>query len=245
MARARPKRAVPCKPWLERLVHGAAAVRTRGDAEAVHELRVAIARLRSFLTLGGYRVLDDDLRWLRREAAEARDLDVTLALEPPSAVAEVLHDETGPARQKLRAALEASRTAALLESLALLPPVSTDQATERIRRLARKLLRRGDEALAAHSGDVEALHALRRAARRLRFGLEWLGLRPLALIELQTALGEVGDRSIALRKLEQDARKLPRLHSYRMRLERELTRQGRKALRLWHKTRRQVQELAA
>jgi CHAD domain-containing protein len=91
---------------------------------------------------------------------------------------------------------------------------------------------------------VAALHRLRRALRRLRFGLEWMGQRPQALIELQTVLGELGDRAIALRGLTRVPRGTTGAESYRIRLERELARYGRQALAQWQHTRSLVQELA-
>jgi CHAD domain-containing protein len=239
----RPARAISCKPWLARLARAIAALRSSADPESVHQLRVAIARLRVWLVLGGFRVLDDDLRWLRSEAAAARDLDVSLALRPPTLVAKLLRAELGPGRSALRAALDAPRVAGLIEALSLLPASPPALAAERVARLARAALRRGDEAQ-AHPTDVAALHRLRRAVRRLRFGLEWLDQRPRPLVELQAVLGELGDRAIALRGLQRVPRGTPGARSYRLRLERELTRYGRQALAQWQHTRPSVQELA-
>jgi CHAD domain-containing protein len=55
------------------------AARAGADPEGVHQLRVAVVHLRVWLDMGGWRVLHDDLRWLRAIAARVRDLDVQLA----------------------------------------------------------------------------------------------------------------------------------------------------------------------
>jgi CHAD domain-containing protein len=237
------RRAISCRRWLDALARSLVKLRSDADPESVHQLRVAIARLRVWVDLSGLRVLDDNLRWLRSQAAAARDLDVSLALEPPAAVAQWLHAELVARRRALRAALDASRTAGLVEALSLLPPASPELAAERVARLARAALRRGDEAR-ARPADVAALHRLRRAVRRLRFGLEWQGQRARPLVELQTVLGELGDRAIALRALQHIPHGTVGARSYRIRLERELSRYGRRALALWQKTRTSVEGLA-
>src|ERR1043165_1021156 len=75
-------REIPPTAWLDRLEERTSLAESAPDAaldaEAVHELRVACGRLIVWLDLGGWRILRDDLRWLRRSAATVRDLDVVL-----------------------------------------------------------------------------------------------------------------------------------------------------------------------
>ncbi len=103
------------------------------DPEGVHQVRVALRRLRSVLTLFGSVLpadwmmrLSEELRWLQREMNPARDLDVFLMdlLRP---VREAMPEETDldalqsyaeaarlPAYERVRTALATTRYTALL-----------------------------------------------------------------------------------------------------------------------------------
>jgi CHAD domain-containing protein len=243
MGRPADEAAIACTRWLEHLLSQLPLVRAGGDAEAVHQLRVASARLRVWLTLGGLRVLHDDLRWLRRQAAGARDLDVCLALAPPPALAERLRRRLPKARGALIRALDAPRVNGAIEALRLLEPLPRSDAASRVRLIARQVLRRGSRA-EQRPRDVPALHELRRAVRRLRFALEWLGQRPRAVVALQTALGQVGDHAVALRVLERAPAGDRAAAAYRRRLQRELQRRARRARAAWLATRPAVERLA-
>jgi CHAD domain-containing protein len=243
MAAPRRQATIPSARWREHLVAQLPGARA-GEPERVHQLRVAIARLRVWLTLGGYRVLHDDLKWLRDQAAVARDLDVHLALRPSAALAQRLVARQEDARHALRVALATPRAAALLEALSLLPAVGRADAERRLARLARAALRRGARAY-EHPHDLVALHRLRRAVRRLRFGLEWLDRAPRPLLRLQTELGAIGDRALALRDLDAVPRGARSFGEYRHRLERELQRHARHARQLWPQTVPTIEEIAA
>ncbi|MGC9669430.1 CHAD domain-containing protein [Planosporangium sp. 12N6] len=143
----------------------------RGDPEAVHDMRVAIRRLRS--TLRTFRPLfdpvhagrlRDELRWLGGLLGDVRDGDVVdgrlavaVAAEPPELVAGPvaarihgrLAARTADARTRLADALGGPRYAALLDTLNGLaetaPPGRVPR--KRLRRRARKAVRRADRYL--------------------------------------------------------------------------------------------------
>jgi CHAD domain-containing protein len=173
------------------------------DADAVHDMRVATRRLRSTLRtfapvldptlVGG---LDGELKWLAEVLGKVRDLDV-LADRLAAAVAELpvelvlgpvadrirqrLAAQAARAREDLVAALDSDRVGQLIGSLATL--VERGQAAEvtqaRLRRLARKAVRRADGRLAAadeHAAGTpereERLHDARKAYKRARYAVE-------------------------------------------------------------------------
>lgn len=178
---------------LERLRVACAAAITGRDPDSAHELRVASARLRVWLRLSSLRVLDDDLRWLRRQAAEVRNLDVWLRQRPPAQLAERWQEDRVAARRTLSKALTDPRVAALLQALAPLPALPASQAVKATAGLAQRAL----DAL-EHTETIEARHRLRRAVRSVRYALEWQGLEATPIVELQDALGEVCDRGFLL-----------------------------------------------
>jgi CHAD domain-containing protein len=159
--------------WLEHLMRQVRDVRAGRDSEAVHQIRVAVARLRVWLALGGWRALDDDLRWLRDEAAVVRDIEVQLEQHPPARWAARLRERHSRALPRLKRALGSERFAATIEALRAMPPVRREIAYRRAARVARRALARGEDLRDAPS-DISALHALRCALRRLRYALEWL-----------------------------------------------------------------------
>lgn len=162
-----------------------------GDPDAAHGLRVATRRLDVWLRLGGRRILRDDLRWLRAIAGPARDLDVRLA-DPGAATTDrdALRARRAAAHATLVAALDTPRAAGLAAALPLLPPIDPAAARPHLARLARA-------ALALPDHDAEALHVVRRAIRRVRYGLDWLGEPHGPLAKAQDALGTISDRLAA------------------------------------------------
>ena len=190
----------PLLPWLEHLAaHVPLANRDR-DPEGVHQLRVAAGRLDTWLRLAGLRVYRDDLRWIRQRASAVRDLDVVLACRGPAAFKRWLRDRRVTERRGLLEALESPRLAALVEGLSLLPKLDRARARSSVAKLADRALRRGEEL--ASDLEVTSFHALRRAARRLRYGLDWLGFDSREVKELQDALGEVNDAAVGLALLD-------------------------------------------
>jgi CHAD domain-containing protein len=215
--------------------HRNALIRAQADAEAgdiegVHQLRVAIRRLRTALRLFRRALYAAQADKLRRElaavasaAGRVREADVIGALlkkrvrklEPEAAreldpmFAEIARRRAEGTRE-LAAALHSRRYAAALAQLgnpsfrrgrdAALGPI----AAELMRPLLRALIRGGSRI--SNTAPPQAIHRLRIRGKRVRYALEMLGglggkkldktLRRLA--ELQDALGEHNDATIAL-----------------------------------------------
>lgn len=190
---------IPLDPWLHTLRDALPAAREAADPEAVHRMRTATRRLDVWLRLAGRARLRDDLRWLRRAAGPVRDLDALLGRDWPAREARRLRTLRTVARRALREALDDVRLQGLIVGLTVLPPLSTSNAVDRLAPLARAA-----RALPPAEDDLEALHAVRRAVRRLRFGLDWVG-EPLDLAPVQDAFGELNDLTLAVRFLGPDA----------------------------------------
>lgn len=168
-----------------------------GDAEALHQTRVALRRLRSalrlfrrFLDPAGGDGFNDLLRGLGRTLGAARDWDV-FVLETLPAQPDALPSLLVPAQQQrdlahvsLRAALDDPATAAMLLDLrhwsGSVVAFATKSSAERgigdaagpmLDRMARTARRRGRGL--AHQDDDER-HALRKALKSLRYGIEML-----------------------------------------------------------------------
>jgi CHAD domain-containing protein len=191
---------LPVEAWLDELARQIELLRERVEPDAVHRMRVACGRLSVWLELGARRALRDDLKRLRRSAGRVRDLDVVGARDG-GARAPALAGERAAEAARLSAALDAARTRALLEALALVPEPDPVAVRVALRRLKRRLLEAG-AGLRADSEDDRALHQLRRRARRLRYALDWLGAESKQLRELQECLGELGDLVLELAELE-------------------------------------------
>ncbi len=186
---------VPLEPWLEHLEKHLVPARRGEVPEAVHQIRAAAARLEVWLRLAGWRILRDDLRWLRRSAAAVRDIDVLLAYRVSGEVRAALSKQREAAQRLLASALGRVRTQALLRALHLLPPLEAERAHRALERWSAKVLKEGD--LADFDSDSPArLHRLRRRARRLRFAREWLDIESEALHELQKELGDLHDLAV-------------------------------------------------
>lgn len=220
----------------------------RSDApHAVHDMRVALRRLRS--ALATYRpLLDrdvtdpvrDELRWLAQALGQVRDTEVIrrrlqrLLSEEPSENAQgdvgselerqmsARYDE---ARVRSLEAMESPRYFALLERLDQLatdPPftaVADEQAQAVLRRAVRRDWKRLRQRVAAVDEVEDAteralrLHAVRKAAKRTRYGAE--PLRRLygkdarrfvkAAKRVQTSLGEHHDSTVSQQVLREQA----------------------------------------
>ena len=176
-----------------------------GDPAGVHRLRVAARRLRA--AMAAYRPLLDreqsepleaELRWLGRELADARDLQVV-----DERLNSLLDDEVGvvvvgPARQLVRRVLQARRREAastvtatlgseryraLQEALDVFTAApaagrradraASQQLARRVRKVYRRLENRVVAVAAASADDRDdALHEVRKAAKRLRYACE-------------------------------------------------------------------------
>ncbi len=185
------------------LAHALAAARVGDDTEAVHKLRVASRRLAAWLRLGGYTVLRDDLAWLRAACGAVRDLDVLLAADDlPTSFRSWLEERRAALRPGLRDVLHDPRCDTTVEALSRLPAIPEDVAHRNLVRVLASVVRRGRAVDAKHD-DVEALHALRRTLRRLRFALEWVGAGQPFLVDLQDAFGVLNDTVLRKRLLDE------------------------------------------
>jgi len=166
---------VLARDCIEHMLANEAAVIDGGDPEGVHQMRVALRRLRALVPLFDYVIapnvrdyLRTELRWLQRELGPARDLDVFV-------------DETlAPLRQRLPddaslAALEARAAAARAQAYdAARAAVQDSRFTTLILRLDVWLdndawANRAEAAAALDEPVVDfADRALDKAARRVR-----------------------------------------------------------------------------
>lgn len=184
-------------PWLDHLVKHLPIAREGNDPEGVHQVRVALRRIRVWLELAQIRVLEDDLTWLVRGAGRVRDLEVLLQdATLPKAFQAWAKRRLIEARAEFIPMLDSPRLAALLAALSVLPPWEEALAKKRLGRLERRLKQRAKQW--QQQETLQALHALRRALRKLRYALEWLERDPKATKELQEVLGQVGDLSVTL-----------------------------------------------
>lgn len=172
------------------------ATRAGDDPEAVHDMRVALRRLRAAvrafkpgLPQAQREALAEELTWLTQVLGEVRDIDVQLAhLEKQDAA---IGTRLDPLRQHLlaqrkrrraplKAALSAPRYVQLLAALDAIASasgagVSNKPAPRRARRVVRKEVRRlmKDGRRAMASPTPERLHVLRISAKRVRYVLEF------------------------------------------------------------------------
>ncbi|GIW38870.1 MAG: CHAD domain-containing protein [Meiothermus ruber] len=227
--------AIGLERWLQHLVEHLPIARQGHDPEGVHQVRVAVRRLRVWLRLAGMRVLEDDLAWLVRAAGEVRDLEVLLQRpDLPRAFRAWAGSRLKAARAAFVPLLDSPRLAGLLQALANLPPLDETSAQIRLKRFVRQVERKAEEW--QQDGSIEHLHALRRALRRLRYAQEWLGQDSQTAKEMQAVFGEVGDLSFTLRYLsayQADGGRLPA--AYVRRLEAQLQEALEAAQQAWIK----------
>jgi len=184
--------------WIGDLEEAIPRVLADSDTEAVHDLRVALRRIRSLL-----RIVRDvygrfHTNLIRRELAKVADatgalrdeevLEGTLeSLELPARAAKAL----APWETKRRQRLKALRTSvvALLRSGALQPPLAhlralmslpCDPERDReVRRFARQIVLEAqadvDECRSADVVDVDGMHTLRITYKRLRYSIDAFG----------------------------------------------------------------------
>ncbi len=231
---------IPLRPWLEHLRLHLGVLAGEVTPASVHQLRVALARLRVWALLDGDEALGAELRWLRRAAGPVRDLDVQLSHPAmPSSLALELREERTRAARALSRVMRGARAAALLTALEGAQPLRARRIARKTRRLAEKALRSGDTLVI---GDGDAMHAFRRAVRRVRFALEWSGAeRPECFVELQSRLGDLNDlRMASLRARRAPATKA--VLAYRRALRVELGDAEQRALTAWPRVRTALTE---
>lgn len=165
------------------------------DAEALHQARVAIRRLRSAFSLHKPMLpgdepqrLKDEFRWLAGVLGEARNLDVLLPKAADADLRSRLSKARDDAYGSAIAALTSSRSRALmldfndwLRSGEYLSLASTDEirlqpsadfARSALQRMRKKLKKHGD---ALAELDDEHRHLARKDAKKLRYAAEFFG----------------------------------------------------------------------
>ncbi len=227
-------RLIPADPWLKELEKSLRSLRRGDSPEAAHEFRVAIARLRVWLDLGGWHLLDDDLRALRQSAARLRNFDAQLEEGPPGPLAARWRRERDQERQAFLGRLKGFPVAAMLEVLHELPPVARRDAKKAVAKLARRALEDG-----AHLESVEQLHVLRRDLRKLRYAQEWLERDAARLSDAQDAAGKVVDAKVAI-----DLSHGPTARKFRSEKRFEIGKARKKARKRWRGVKRQIKGLA-
>lgn len=194
---------IPIDRWLRHLQRNLKVARAGRDPEGVHQVRVATRRLDSWLRLGGWRVFRDDLRWLRLRASAVRDIDVMILRKgKPRGLKSVLMESKRVHQAEFSAACDNPRLAAMMIGLSVLPPLSIQGSQKRLAKMRDDVFDCG-KVVEEGSIAIESLHRLRRALRRLRYGLELAGESTAPLRKLQEMLGTVNDLSVALRCIDQ------------------------------------------
>jgi CHAD domain-containing protein len=194
---------IPIDRWLRHLKRHLKVARLGIDPEGVHQVRVATRRVDAWLVLGGWRVFRDDLRWLRDRASAVRDIDVLLlrkglprSLKPP------LMARKRQFHAEFILACDDPRLAALMVGLTAIHPIDEAEARKHVHSLFERVFECGKE-LEENGLTIEAMHRLRRALRRLRYGLEFLEKSTAPLKRLQEMLGNLNDLAVALRSIDQ------------------------------------------
>jgi CHAD domain-containing protein len=179
------------------------------DADAVHDLRVALRRSRSVLgttkalfDADWVSKLRDELRWLAGELAPGRDLDVLrsyLATEAPE-LRKVFDAPRQRAHTRAVEALESGRYLDLLAALKRTEPTDADASIAKLARGEFRKLAKSVEALGDEPSD-ENLHKARIRAKKARYSAELVGEPAAKLVKalkgLQDALGEHQDAVVA------------------------------------------------
>jgi CHAD domain-containing protein len=211
-------------------------VRVTDDDDAVHDMRVAVRRLRSLLRTARplldrtwAETLRAELDWLAARLGAVRDLDVliehfeTTAADLnggdaalTSVLLRPLVSERERSRRRLRSCLEKARYYELLDSLeraaAVMPARGEDMTLRKlVRKEGKKLRRRASGFPDLNDGG---LHRMRIQGKRARYAAELAapseGKPARRLVEasrdLQDVLGEHQDAVVAVRQLRELAR---------------------------------------
>jgi CHAD domain-containing protein len=225
---------------LERLRRADVDLRLDPDGEGVHDMRVESRRLRTALSVyrtlfdeAMARHLERELKFLGRVLSQVRDRQVASGLlaerlrgsDHAEAVIELYDRELSVDQDRIlagmRSALSSERYTALLTGLDALAevdglaPVAGEPARTVLTDNVRSALRRlEDDARAARKKSgverIEALHDLRKSAKRLRYACEVVapvaGKAALRMVqrnkELQEVLGSHLDRVALAERLE-------------------------------------------
>ena len=217
-----PERAWIAEQLDELHVHGEVALEG-ADPEGVHQLRVAVRRIRAVLKAARFDdggVLLAELRWFFGELGPLRDLDVLLdrfrgdtdGFSPEEMVAferllKGLRTERGVARRRVTRALRGKRYGRLLETLAVTDVhPAAEKGVDLVAEVARPYRKLRKAVLIAGPDPAdEVLHDLRIRGKKLRYAAELAaptGGKPVrrlvkATKRLQDVLGEHQDACVA------------------------------------------------
>lgn len=222
---------IPARRWLDHLRESFVETWEGDEVEGVHQVRVAAGRLSIWLRLGGYRVLRDDLRWLRGTASEVRDIDVAISLDASTPMRDWLREERERRRVELERRWRSPRIAGILEAFELLPPLDVDLARRELKSLERKV-KKIDKSLRKSPVSLDRMHDLRRALRRWRYALEWLDEPARRVKKVQDSLGDLNDMRLVLTFLDLPHRPVG-LDGHRNSVRNGLERRGQEARRNW------------
>jgi len=203
------------------------------ESESLHDMRVAVRRLRALLRTGRPLVLTDSqeldarLRELGAALGEVRDLDVFLHRlrvesaeigEPDAAHAKsllaVLSRERTNARRQLLTFLRSDAYLTLLDDTAAaigsLEPTYAGPSLDDLTAHAARKLRKAVRAFPAEPSDIE-LHAVRKKVKRTRYAAELAGRGKIVrrAKALQDVLGEHQDAVVASHRLRELATNAP------------------------------------
>ena len=158
------------------------------NEEALHQARVALRRLRTACSLFRRELEGKDrleelrlgLRWLSSELGEVRDLDVLIGrLEPGAPLAVPLLEARDHARKRAVTALDSPQARLLLLDIVEWAKLAArDEGEETLRDFAAATLSRlrrktGPKRLDLAESDDETRHELRKAAKKLRYAIEF------------------------------------------------------------------------
>ncbi len=209
--------------------HRAAAL-TNDDPEGIHDVRVALRRLRAVLGLfrdiasdAEARSIDVEARALADALSSARDLQVLLFETAPHAAPQIMHIGSQLVDRRLadaRLVLDSPRFLEFDRRLDRLAAAHMDGQGECLMAFARRALDRSQDRVRRRgrclSGlGIRKLHRLRLAAKKLRYAVEFLA--PLfraqeaqdyaeAATALQDVLGKMNDRRMGREVLRDIAR---------------------------------------
>jgi CHAD domain-containing protein len=203
------------------------------DPESLHDMRVAVRRLRALLRAGKRLTaadtgeLDARLKWLGCVLGDVRDLDVLLArldaqapelgtvdAEQARALLVGLRDDRSRARRRLLTALRSDRYLALLDdtgrTIEELAPGGTDASLDEVAAKRFHKLRKAVRGLPKDPADDE-LHSVRKKGKRARYAAELAGwTKPVQRAKkLQDVLGEHQDSVVAAVRLRELAALAP------------------------------------
>ena len=190
---------------------------TGRDADALHQARVALRRLRSAFSIFKRLIAQDDktgalsgeLRWLTSELGEARNLDVLYERSQPGPFQDRLQTARAKAYDRVEKALESLRVRELMLDLTewltngewLRSDATAEErnvparifANAELHRFRRNVKRRGDD---LKNANDEVRHALRKEAKKLRYASEFF-------VALFDAKGEIRSHRRFSKALEQ------------------------------------------